>query len=300
MTSFPAKSVKRIFHLQKYGWAKGSIEEQRARQVALVKFFRLHSGTQVDHFHIHELPAVMLTPESYREGVILYFHGGAYALGSVRTHLELLARLAAAAHLRVLAIDYRRAPEDPFPAAVDDATNAYRWLLDNGYPPARIAMAGDSSGGGLAISSLLWLRDHQVPLPACGVGISPWLDLALSGESIKTNASADPVLSSSLLLGYADLYAGRHKKDLPLISPLFAELKGLPPILLHSGTDEILLDDTVRFFDKARNAGVEVSMQTWEGLFHVFQMVSFLPETDQSIRLISEFIYSQFDKWHTG
>lgn len=296
MGSLPATIIKRIFHLQKFAWAKGSIEEQRTRQKAMVKYFRVPGIIKIDHFHINGLPAVMLDPESSREGVILYFHGGAYSLGSIDTHLETLSRLVIATHLKVLAIDYRLAPEDPFPAAVEDAASAYQWLINHGNQPARIALAGDSSGGGLAISSLLWLRDHQVTLPACAVCISPWLDLTLSGESMNTKDSADPVLSPSLLSKYADLYAGGYPKDLPLISPLFAELKGLPPILLHTGTDEILLDDTVRFYEKAQGSEVQVTMQAWEGLFHVFQMVPFLPESKQSFSLISGFIHSQFEQ----
>lgn len=296
MVSLPATIIKRIFHLQNYGWAKGSIEEQRARQKALVKFFKVPKITKIDHLDIKGLPAVMLAPEKSREGVILYFHGGAYTLGSIDTHLEYLSRLAITTNLNVLAIDYRLAPEDPFPAAVEDARTAYQWLAENGFQPERIAVAGDSAGGGLAISTLLWLRDHQVPLPACVVCISPWLDLTLSGESIRTNASMDPILNPSILSNYANYYAGMNRKDLPHISPLFAELEGLPPILLHSGTDEILLDDTLRFFEKARSSGVQVTMEAWEGLFHVFPMIPFLPESNQSIILISEFIHSQFEK----
>lgn len=296
MASKSAVLSKSFLKVQKFAWAKGSIYEQRSRQEKSARFFRLPKSVKISHFDIEGMPAVMLNPQTAGEGVILYLHGGAYALGSIRTHIELLARLANATTLKVLGIDYCRAPEKPFPAGLEDATNAYQWLINNDFSPDRIAVAGDSSGGGLAIATMLWLRDHQVPLPACGVCISPWLDLTLSGDSIKTKASADPVLSSSLLSVYADLYAGGHKKDLPLISPLFADLNGLPPILLHSGTDEILLDDTVRFFEKANRAGVKVTLKTWDGLFHVFQMVPLLPESAQSMGLISKFIHSQFEK----
>lgn len=292
MASISAFLSKSLLNIQKFSWANGSIHEQRSRQEKSARFFRIPQSVNVTYFDIDKTPAAMLDPQSGGEGVIFYLHGGAYALGSIRTHIELLARLALATKLKVLAIDYRRAPENPFPAALEDATTTYQWLIHNGYQPARIAVAGDSSGGGLTIASMLWLRDHNIHLPACGVCISPWLDLTLAGESIKTKALVDPILSSNLLSVYADLYADGNVKDLPLISPLFADLSGLPPTLLHTGTDEILLDDTMRFFNKAKRAGVEVTMETWEGLFHVFQMVPFLPESTQSIRLISEFIRS--------
>lgn len=292
MASISAFLSKSLLNIQKFSWANGSIHEQRSRQEKSARFFRIPQSVNVTYFDIDKTPAAMLDPQSGGEGVIFYLHGGAYALGSIRTHIELLARLALATKLKVLAIDYRRAPENPFPAALEDATTTYQWLIHNGYQPASIAVAGDSSGGGLTIASMLWLRNHNIHLPACGVCISPWLDLTLAGESIKTKALVDPILSSNLLSVYADLYADGNVKDLPLISPLFADLSGLPPTLLHTGTDEILLDDTMRFFNKAKRAGVEVTMETWEGLFHVFQMVPFLPESTQSIRLISEFIRS--------
>jgi acetyl esterase/lipase len=222
--------------------------------------------------------------------MILYLHGGAYALGSINVHRELLARLARATHMRVLAVDYRLAPEHPYPAALEDTAAAYRWALDAGCAPSRIVVAGDSAGGGLALATLAALRDAGAPLPAGTVCLSPWLDLALTGASIRTKASVDPVLSREALERYAGLYAGEHARTHPLISPLYADLRGLPPLLIQVGTDEILLDDAVRGAEKARAAGVRATLDVVEGMFHVFQMVGVLPETRRALERIAAFV----------
>jgi acetyl esterase/lipase len=293
MSSLPVKITKKVLRLQNYGWAKGSIAEQRTRQARAARFLKLPRGMQLEHLMINDIPAVIIEPQNSEEGIILYLHGGAYALGSIDTHLEFLSRLALATRLRVTAIDYRLAPEDPFPAALEDSVAAYRWLIQNGFSPTRIVIAGDSAGGGLVVSSLVSLRDLGVSLPACGICLSPWLDLTLSGASMRAKAAHDPLLSPGLLSVYAGYYAGSAKKDHPLISPLFADVKGLPPLLFHSGTDEILLDDSVRFCKKARRARVDVSLQTWEGLFHVFQMVPFICESGQSLKQVAEYIHGK-------
>lgn len=294
MSSIFSKIIIKGLQLQNYGWAMGSVAEQRARQAGAARVFRLPKGMQLEHLKINDIPAVLIEPEKSEEGVILYLHGGAYALGSIDSHLEFLSRLALATQQKVVAIDYRLAPEHPFPAALEDAIAAYRWLIQHRFSPSRIAIAGDSAGGGLALSTLIALRDSGEPLPVCGIFLSPWLDLTLSGESMQTKASSDPLLTPHLLSVYAGYYAGDNKKDLFLISPLFADAKGLPPLLFHTGTDEILLDDSIRFIEKARKAGVDVTLRTWEGLFHVFQMIPFMPETSQSLQQVSGFTHSKF------
>ncbi len=225
-----------------------------------------------------------------KKGVILYLHGGAYALGSINVHREYLSRLAIETRRRVFAINYRLAPEHPFPAALEDSLKAYHWLLSQGYDSSEIAIAGDSAGGGLALSTLVALRDASEPLPACAVVISPWVDLTLSGNSIHQNAQNDPILSPKILESFANIYVADNKTHNPLISPLFADLNGLPPLLIHVGTNEILLDDAHRILKKALLAGVKAKLETWEGLFHVFQIIGFIPETELSLKHLSQFI----------
>jgi acetyl esterase/lipase len=217
-------------------------------------------------------------------------HGGAYALGSIDVFREWVARLARATSLRALLVGYRLAPEHPYPAALDDATAACLWLLEQGVEPAKIILAGDSAGGGLALSTLVSLRDAGHPLPAGAVCISPWTDLALTGGSIRDKAPVDPVLSPGDLETYAGYYAGTVERTEPLLSPLYADLRGLPPLLIQVGSEEILLDDALRAARKARAAGVDVTLETWEGMFHAFYMFPFFPETKRALESIAAFV----------
>jgi acetyl esterase/lipase len=205
----------------------------------------------------------------------------------------MVARLAVAAGIKALVINYRLAPEHPFPAALEDTIAAYGWLLAKGYDPLSIAIAGDSAGGGLAIAALVAVRDAGEALPAAAVCISPWVNLALSGDSIHQNASSDQILDRQSLAKYAGYYAGEHELTSPLISPLYANLEGLPPLLIQVGTHEILLDDATRLAENARQAGVDVTLETWDGMFHVFQIIPFVPETQQSIAHIAGFVINK-------
>jgi acetyl esterase/lipase len=231
------------------------------------------------------------TPAADHEQVILHLHSGGYYTGSINTHRDLVARLGRAAGMRALAIDYRLAPEHPYPAALEDATTAYRWLVATGYEPANIIIAGDSSGGGLALAMLVNLRDAGDPLPAGAVCLSPWTDLALTGGSIKSKAKADPINKPDVLKFGAALYAGQYDLKTPLISPLYAELRELPPILIQVGTEETLLDDSTRLAEHARAAGVEVTLEIWKGMIHDFQLYArFLPEARQAIEGVGMFM----------
>lgn len=224
------------------------------------------------------------------ERVLLHLHGGAYVMGSARTHRGLAAALSRSSHAQVLLPDYRLAPEHLHPAALDDALAAYRWLVeDQGYPAERIAVSGDSAGGGLGLSLMFAARDAGLPLPACYVGLSPWTDLAGTGGSLEELDHIDPWLSADLILPAARAYAGTSSLDDPLVSPLYGDLRGLPPMLVHVGTDEILLDDAVRLVERAREAGVDASVGTFPGLWHVFQAFP-LPESRASLREIGAFI----------
>jgi acetyl esterase/lipase len=203
---------------------------------------------------------------------ILYLHGGGYVIGSINTHLRLAYDLSAAASARVLLIDYRLAPEHPFPAAVDDATAAWRWLIAKGHDPKRIAIAGDSAGGGLSIATAVNLRDKRLGLPGCVVGISPWVDMEGSGHSMTTRAEQDPMVQKPGLLWFAGLYLKGANPKSPLAAPLYADLKGLPPMLIQVGTAETLLDDALRIAEKLHTAGVETKLAVWPNMLHVWSL----------------------------
>jgi acetyl esterase/lipase len=288
--SLQAKVVKRLVRLQFSGWSEGSIEEQRARHERSTRWNRLPADVHCKPVFADGVAAEWIEAPGADLGVILYLHGGAYALGSIDTYREFVARMARATSMVGLAINYRLAPEDPFPAALEDANTAYGWLLAQGVDPSRIIIAGDSAGGGLALAALVVLRDTGTPLPAGAVCLSPWTDLTLSGASIQSNAHVDCVLDADSLEVYAKLYAGERDLASPLISPLFADLSDLPPLLIQVGTDEILLDDAMRCAAGARQMGVDVTLEIWDEMFHVFQLVPFLPETKKAAGHITEFV----------
>lgn len=203
---------------------------------------------------------------------VLFLHGGGYAIGSLNTHRRLAYDISAASSARVLLIDYRLAPEHPFPAAVDDAAAAWRWLLGQGFAPSRLAIAGDSAGGGLAIATLVNLRDRKLGLPACAVAISPWVDLEGLGNSITTRAAQDPMVQKDSLLWMARMYLNGKDARTPLAAPLHADLKGLPPVLVQVGTAETLLDDAIRIAERMHAAGVEARLAIWPNMLHVFPL----------------------------
>lgn len=226
--------------------------------------------------------------------VILYVHGGGYVMGSAGSHRDMTGRLSKAAGARVLSLNYRLAPEHPFPAPVDDAVAAYKWLLDQGIRPSNIAVAGDSAGGGLALATLLALRDRDLPSPAAGVGISPWVDMEGTGESMSTRAAVDPVVQKEGLLGMAKLYLGGADPKTPLAAPLHANLAGLPPLLIQVGGHETLLDDSTRITERARKAGVDVTLKVWDEMPHVWHLFApILPEGQQAIDEIGAFFQAR-------
>ena len=222
--------------------------------------------------------------------VILYVHGGGYVMGSAGSHRDVTGRLSKASGARVLSLNYRLAPEHPFPAPVDDAVAAYRWLLAQGISSSNVAIAGDSAGGGLAFATLLALRDAGDPVPAAGVGISPWVDMEGTGESMTTRAAVDPVVQKEGLLEMAKLYLGDADPKNPLAAPLHANLAGLPPLLIHVGDAETLLNDATRITERARKAGVDVTLKIWDEMPHVWPMFApILPEGQQAIEEIGAF-----------
>jgi len=288
MASLQAKLILKALSLQPFGWAKGSLADQRGRQEKLTRIFKIPANINITRVGADGVPAELIEVKNSGDAIILYLHGGAYAVGSPHVHREFLSRLARACRVKVLAIDYRLAPEHPFPAALEDAIIAYRWLVSGGYDPSSIVIAGDSAGGGLAIATLVSLRDSGTPLPACAVCLSPWVDLASANETLDQDN--DPILNAEILAHFARAYAAQTDPHNPLISPIFADLKGLPPILIHAGTNEILYDQITQFYEKARQAEVEVVLELWKDLFHVFQIVPILPEAKQSLEKIATFI----------
>ena len=233
-------------------------------------------------------------PGAVQDRVILYLHGGGYVIGSINTHRAMIARIARASNARALAIDYRLAPEHPFPAAVDDATAAYKWLLAEGYEPGKIVIAGDSAGGGLTLAALVALRDSGVPMPAGAVPISPWTDLEGTGESVRSRAAKDPMVTQANLAESAKQYYGAHDPKNPLVSPLHANFRGLPPMLIHVGDAEILLDDATRVAERAKLAGVKVELEVWDDMIHVWHVFAkLLPEGQQAIDKIGKFVIAR-------
>jgi epsilon-lactone hydrolase len=206
--------------------------------------------------------------------VVLYFHGGVYVLGDAVSAAGLAAQIGRRTDATVISVDYRLAPEHPYPAAVDDALAAYQALLDNGTAPSDIAFAGESAGGGLAIATLVSARDHGLPLPAAAYVMSPYADLTLAGTTMDTKSKADPLLSRENLQARIPDYTAGHDPALALISPIFADLTGLPPLIIQAGTHEVLLDDAIRLARQAAVADVEVTLDITPGVPHVFQAYS--------------------------
>jgi acetyl esterase/lipase len=206
--------------------------------------------------------------------VVLYFHGGVYVMSDAFLAAGLASAVGRRTHAKVISVDYRLAPEHPYPAAVDDALAAYEALLDNGVAPSDIVFAGESAGGGLAIATLVNARDHGLPLPAAALVMSPYVDLTLAGTTMETKAEADPLLSQELLQARVRDYTAGQDAALPLISPVFADLSGLPPLIIQAGSHEVLLDDAIRLAQQAATADVQVALDITPRVPHVFQAYS--------------------------
>lgn len=225
---------------------------------------------------------------------LLYLHGGGYALGSPLSHRDMVGAIADAAHARAFVADYRLAPEYPFPAAVEDAVAAYQGLIEAGVDPAKLCIAGDSAGGGLTVATLVALRDRKLPLPAGGICISPWADLTCASNSMTSMAEADPMLRPDALRWMAGLYLNGQDPKSPLASPVFADLAGLPPLLIQVGTEEALYDDAIALSRVAHEAGVDATLEVWEGMMHVWHlMAKLIPEGKQAIQAIGAFVVAK-------
>ncbi len=246
----------------------------------------------VRHATIAGIECDWLVPEgSKKTPVLLYLHGGAYVMGSSKTHRQMVATIAKAAGVRAILPNYRLAPENPFPDGIDDACAVYKQLLQQGIEPDEIVIAGDSAGGGLTVATALKLRHDGVPLPAALVLLSPWLDLSASGESVKSRAKLDPLFRAEDMPIVAEFYCSADAVREPLVSPVFANVSGLPPAFIQVGDHEILLSDSTRFADKLTAAGINVTLQVWPDMWHVFQFFgSKMPESEAALVDIARFL----------
>lgn len=247
------------------------IAERRVRMDKLSEFFPPVDGTEIEPASLGGVNGEWVrAKDARRDAVLLYLHGGGYVVGSSRSHRHIVAAIGAASGLSAFSADYRLAPEHPFPAAVDDGVAAYKALLDSGIAASRIAIAGDSAGGGLTLATLLAARDKGLPMPACAVAISPWADLAQSGEAHRTRAGRDPMIAKDGLDQMAAAYLAGADGKTPLASPAYASFKGLPPLLIQVGSEEALHSDAEAVKARAEEAGVEVSFESWAGMVHVW------------------------------
>ncbi|MEH7438779.1 alpha/beta hydrolase [Neobacillus drentensis] len=272
-----------------------NIETARQGLEALSALTPVAQDITVEKVEIEGIAAEWVTaPNAVEDRVFLYLHGGAYIMGSCNTHRYLASKLSRSTAARVLVPEYRLAPEHPFPAAIEDAVSVYRWLLNSGVSSKNIVIGGDSAGGGLTLAILLSLKDAGDPLPALAVLLSPWTDMEGTGESMVTRAEVDPWLSPDATRLTPALYIRDLDPRHPLVSPIYADLTGLPSLLVHVGNDEILLSDAARLVDRARAAGVEVSFKVWDDMWHVFQTFA-IPEGQQAIDEIGEFVTKHFE-----
>ena len=301
MSSLRARMFRRITSRFVKGINKSSIDpahivEVQERLNRLSRYLTPAFGVSVEATTVHGLEAEWLRPKGAPDDkVLLYLHGGAYLIGSCRTHRQMVSHIARAAGINALVPDYRLAPEHRFPAAIEDAVQIYRSLLSEGFKPRDIFIAGDSAGGGLTVATLLSLRHAGVPLPAAAVLLSPFLDVSASGESATTRADQDPWFAPSDLAVVADNYCN-NADDLknPLVSPVFANVAGLPPTLIQVGDDEILLSDATRFAALMEEAGLEVQLEIWPEMWHVFQLlVGKMPESRMAIRKIGGYLHER-------
>ncbi|MCE5317815.1 MAG: alpha/beta hydrolase [Parachlamydia sp.] len=266
-----------------------NVPKIRAETEKLAKLRKRPAGLSYEPIKIQGLQAEWIS-SNHSGPVILFIHGGGYLFGSINTHRTLAAGLAEAIQGLVLLFNYRLAPEHRFPAALDDTLAIYQSLIKE-IDPKKLVLAGDSTGGGLVLAALLSLRDQKLPLPAAGVCLSPWTDLACTGETLLHSKETDPLVISQLAPVAAKLYLGDVDPKNPLASPLYGNFEGLPPLFIQVGSSELLLDDSTRLADHARRAGVDVTLDIWPDMFHGWQLcLPYIPESGKAITKIAAFI----------
>jgi epsilon-lactone hydrolase len=276
--------------------ADSSVEEQRQLLRDAVSAQPLPADVTVTAATLGGVPTAEIAVDGVEpRHVVLYFHGGVYVIGDAFLAADLASQVGRRAQAKVISVDYRLAPEHPYPAAVDDALAAYEALLDDGTAPSDVAFAGESAGGGLAVATLVNARDHGLPLPAAAYVMSPYVDLTLSGTTMDTKGDVDPLFTRELLQARVTDYTAGQDAALPLISPVFADLSGLPPLLIQAGTHELLLDDAVRLAQQAVAADVEVTLDITPLVPHVFQAYSaMLEEGAAALDRAGQFLSAHF------
>jgi acetyl esterase/lipase len=295
MASVQSSLIKFVFRRLNLFWGDEiDVARIRSRTDWLSRKVPAHRKVSVSQVDVAGVPSEWHIPENAPDDrALLYLHGGAWFMGSTDMYRAYVSKLAYWGRTKALVINYRLAPEHSFPAGLEDCITAFNYLVSNGIPPDKIVVVGDSAGGNLTLALLVALRDRGSPLPGAAVGISPVTDLTGSGPSYQSRADVDPVLGGQEIKEENNVgrwYAGEHKLDHPWISPLFADLHGLPPILLYVGDHEVLLDDSTRFAKKAYSFGVDVTLVVWPEMFHVFPIISFIPEAKKANRQIIDFI----------
>ena len=294
MPSLRARLMNRLLRsTTKSVWRPGldivQVREHTARMEA--RLVRGAPTVPAEPVSIDGLPATWFGgPERAETGTLLYLHGGAWCLHLPRIYARFASILSDLTGMRVLLPEYRLAPEHPFPAGVDDCFAVYRWMLDQGYRQRPFALAGDSAGGSLSLVTLMRARDALLPMPDCAALLSPSTDLTASGPSMRYNAEADPMFAPAAIDLLPDQYCPGEDRRNPLLSPLLGNWHGLPPLLFHAGSTEMLLDDSVRAHDRATQAGVAAEIEVYFGLPHVWQMITWLPEARQATSAIADFV----------
>ncbi len=301
MASLRARTLRWITsrYIKKIDTHETDPVELRQKLIRLSRFLRKVRGVGVEETSINGLHAEWLRPTGAREGkVLLYLHGGAYVIGNCRTHRNLASHIAKAAGMTALLPEYRLAPEHRFPAGIEDAVGVYRYLLAEGFAPGDITIAGDSAGGGLTVATLLSLRHAGDPMPGNAVLLSPFLDVTASGESMQTRADQDPWFEQRDIEVVVGHYCNDESEARnPLVSPVFAHVHGLPPVYIQVGDDEILLSDSTRFAAKLEEAGVDVDLEIWPEMWHVFQLfVGKMPEARAAIDKIGAYLRGSRDE----
>lgn len=275
---------------------KKTIEEMRLGMEKATKLTFLPSKTNIEQVNYGDIAAEWVSGKNAdEEHVVLFLHGGGYNTGSPSTHRELASHISNTSNSKVLVPNYRLAPENPFPAALEDATFSYQWLLEKGLSSKNISIAGDSAGGGLALATCISIRDNGNPMPSSLVCISPWTDLEMTGSSIKALEDIDPVLRVASLQIMASNYIGVNDPLSPLLSPVHGEYTHFPPMLIHTGSDEILLDDSRRVAERAELAGVDITLKIHDGMWHVFHVFyRLMPEAKTAVKELGAFIRKHY------
>ena len=300
MASEQAQTIHQLLHNERVKAGGTASVPTRADQLALAE--RIGDSTveptdvTYEDLVVGGVPSQLVMPEGLTKGTLLYFHGGGYCFCSIRSHRKLVGHLAKAAGCRALNVDYRLAPEHPHPAALTDALAAYRWVLENGTKPWEIVVGGDSAGAGLAVALLLRARAEGLPLPAAGVLLSPWVDLAMTGESVTTRAEVDVRQDPAGTMWCARSFlAGQDPRD-PYASPLYAALTGLPPIYIQASDWDILVDDAHRLAERARESGVDVQIDLFPEMLHAHQIwVGAMPEAAEAVTRVGDYVRARLN-----